>query len=448
MASRLSRFEIRFAPLESDHPDPIERACAAELSIHVGDLCLTQLEDRYAQTVRPVLRASAYRLALWFAQNWWRLRWEPEQQGDSDWPMAHVLAAAGGGYTWPALSFIGDGESILLRMRPSAAVPTETVRYLLQADVPIPVDQLVEGIDAFVEAVIARLCASGHPNSDLEQLWSEVLDERRAAAVGEWRKLEALASLEPGSDEAGFLEPLLERRQQIGAGAIEELVAMAKSRAPATLAGLLDGGRRAATPLHCSDIVPLRRRALAYVEKATHGALGSIKPPPWQLGYDIAAMARQYWNLAPGKVTPAIIEQLFGISETVLAQPTLPAEFPLSAGYRDDATDTLAVWLGMRRLTGRRFALARLVGDHLCSDELERLLPATATKTARQKFQRAFAQQFLCPIDDLKAFLNTDNPDDEQMEDAASEFEVSPLLIKTTLVNHGLLDREALRELR
>ena len=100
----------------------------------------------------------------------------------------------------------------------------------------------------------------------------------------------------------------------------------------------------------------------------------------------------------------------------------------------------------MRAPTSRRFALARLVGDHVYSDAQEILLPATHAKTVRQKFQRAFAQHFLCPIDDLLGFLNTDDPDDEMIEDAADEFDVSPLMIKTTLVNHGVLHRQALQE--
>ena len=101
--------------------------------------------------------------------------------------------------------------------------------------------------------------------------------------------------------------------------------------------------------------------------------------------------------------------------------------------------------LGPRAPTGRRFAVGRLLGDYLATTDAGRLLPATATKTARQKIQRAFAQQLLCPVDDLKAFLDTDYPNDDQIEEAASEFDVSPLLIKTTLVNQGLVDRQALQ---
>ncbi len=68
MERQMSAFEIRFAPRENAAQDPIERAAGADLSIFVGDLCLTELEDRLAQTVRPTVRASAYRLAYWFAR--------------------------------------------------------------------------------------------------------------------------------------------------------------------------------------------------------------------------------------------------------------------------------------------------------------------------------------------------------------------------------------------
>jgi hypothetical protein len=53
----------------------------------------------------------------------------------------------------------------------------------------------------------------------------------------------------------------------------------------------------------------------------------------------------------------------------------------------------------------------------------------------------------LCPVEDLKGFVATDQPTDDQIEEAANEFEVSPLLIKTTLVNQGLLELQALQAL-
>ncbi len=440
----MNRFEIRFQWMESDHPDPIERLCAAELSIHAGTICLTELEDLRAQTVRSALRASAYQLAIWFAHNWWRLRWEPEQE-TLDWRMAHVMAAAGGGYVWPGLSFIGDGESVLLRMRPGTPTLCEGVRYLVYADSSVWIDPFMEAIDGFVEAVIARLRAVGYPDTELEQVWNEVRTERCGVAA-QWRKLEALASLDADASEGRYLETLYAQQEEIGPRAIEELVAAHKRHALAALATLLDGCRSAATRLQPDTIEALRATTTTYVEKMrAYQKPDSVQPLPWQLGYEVAALARQHWNLQPGKISNTTIGQLFGIPEKFLDQATETISFPLSAGYREDTHAGLAVWLGRRPRSGRRFALARLLGDHLCSVEQERLLPATQSKTAQQKFQRAFAQQFLCPINDLIEFLDTEKPDDEQIEEAASEFDVSPLLVRSTLVNHGLIGRETLQ---
>jgi Zn-dependent peptidase ImmA (M78 family) len=85
-----------------------------------------------------------------------------------------------------------------------------------------------------------------------------------------------------------------------------------------------------------------------------------------------------------------------------------------------------------------------MIGDHLYFTNQERLLPATHAKTSRQKFQRAFAQEFLCPFDALMEKIQTEQPDEDAIAEAAAHFHVSPLTVRTTLVNRHKLDREAL----
>jgi hypothetical protein len=69
--------------------------------------------------------------------------------------------------------------------------------------------------------------------------------------------------------------------------------------------------------------------------------------------------------------------------------------------------------------------------------------PLTRAKTARQKFQRAFAAELLCPFEELQGMLPA-APEDDDVETAARHFEVSPLLVRTSLVNKGTLPRERL----
>jgi hypothetical protein len=100
--------------------------------------------------------------------------------------------------------------------------------------------------------------------------------------------------------------------------------------------------------------------------------------------------------------------------------------------------------LRSRYREGRRFELCRLVADAAEFGEDERLLPATVAKTSRQKFQRAFAQEFLCPVEALIEALGTSHPEEDEIEAAARHFEVSPLLVRTMLVNNKVLPRDEL----
>jgi hypothetical protein len=68
-------------------------------------------------------------------------------------------------------------------------------------------------------------------------------------------------------------------------------------------------------------------------------------------------------------------------------------------------------------------------------------LPAAGAKTQRQELQRAFAQEFLCPSSDPEAFLEDKPVTDDAIEDDAVYFDVSPLLVRTELVNKHRLDQ-------
>jgi Zn-dependent peptidase ImmA (M78 family) len=88
----------------------------------------------------------------------------------------------------------------------------------------------------------------------------------------------------------------------------------------------------------------------------------------------------------------------------------------------------------------RRFELARLLGDRFVGAAGDRLHPATRALTFRQKWQRAFAAELLCPFDGLAEVLEGDLSD-EGIESAAGRFGVSELAVRMVLVSHGLLER-------
>ena len=92
----------------------------------------------------------------------------------------------------------------------------------------------------------------------------------------------------------------------------------------------------------------------------------------------------------------------------------------------------------------RALDLVRILAVHLVTEEQDVLLPGTRSRTSRQKFQRAFAQEFLCPSDALLEHVTDDLPNSDDVFDASQYFGVSPMVVLTTLVNKGVLGRESL----
>ena len=66
--------------------------------------------------------------------------------------------------------------------------------------------------------------------------------------------------------------------------------------------------------------------------------------------------------------------------------------------------------------------------------------------TSRQQFQRAFAQEFLCPYDKLQEVLGAGPPSVDDVEYAAEHFAVSTWVVMCALANNGAVSRDELTD--
>jgi hypothetical protein len=164
---------------------------------------------------------------------------------------------------------------------------------------------------------------------------------------------------------------------------------------------------------------------------------------PWQRASKLARLARKEWGLGNRAITNKQLADLLGTKPAVFTDRT-KSPLPMPIVLRTGSNGSFDLYFDSSWSTSRRFSSGRLLGDHLHSSNSERLIPATDAKTSRQQFQRAFAQEFLCPFDALLEKINTTQPNDDDIAEAAAHFEVSPLMVRTTLVNKGELDRETL----
>jgi len=430
---------IAFKWLGRQTGSQVDRALYADIGLAVGEDCLTLLEDQEAKTVQTNLLASAHQLALWFAANWWRLRWEPANPNwskDADWRIAHSMASAGGGYVWPNVIFASDGDSLAVVSRPRLKpAPYEPIRYLNRIDARITAAEFEQKVDAFITTVLSRLHSFAIQDDDLSQLWSEVLEERRDAEATQWRKLEALCGYDPDEAPAALVEMLISDSAHLGSHALEEVAAQGRHSTQEVLRQILALANATGKP----KAGGFRGTVPVLTGAPTHHA----SDRPWQRATKLALHARQQWNLGKQPISNEKLAELLGTRAGVFTNPT-KALSPMPIALRTGTGGNLDFYINKVHPNSRRFAFGRLLGDQLDFTNGGRLIPATDAATARQQFQRAFAQEFLCPFDALLEDINTDQPDDDDIQAAADLFMVSPRVVTTVLVNRGELEREAL----
>lgn len=397
------------------------------LEIRAGDTVLTRNEDVWSRTVRDAVLVSAYPLAHWLASNWWRLNWEPlpaTARPTLDWRMAHELGAADHGYVWPRALFASDGEAIQVWAE-LLSMPGQSVQYLSGLDGPysVPLAGFQFAVDGFVRAVLDRLAAVGRNDTELADLWARVDRERGDPDTKRRRRLEARLGFDPGQCPETLLSDLLGLQAATGEAAMAEL-------APAY------GLRRDAA----SEIAALGRAEGIKLAPRIEPLEADASPIPWQQGVAAARRLRERIGNAREPIGDEALFDLLGLSRQARLDEATDRHRPVSV-MRAIAEDEFVFLPRKHYPAARRFELARLLGDWLTVPSAGREWRISSdVSTARQKRQRAFAAEFLCPIGALTQFLDGDFSD-TAIEEASEHFEVSEWTARSLLANNGYLPR-------
>lgn len=411
-----------------------DEASLSEIRIRIGETLLTRALDVEMMEMRGGGTLSAYRLAEWLTWNWWRLRWEPAHRNvpSVNWRQAHDLASIGGGWLWPHLTIRSDGIRVLVDATPSKDVDTEPLRYLTNATRAISADDFEAGVDGLVERVLVRLDEWSLSHTDLRTTWDELTVERNDPESALYRRIEALFGFDVDEAEPQRIEQVIEDGRSLGIEAMSEVVA----EQPLTAEHL-----RYAAHEQGFDADPAG---------GTQLPIGSVVHPareaPWRIGTDAARALRRCEHLGDGPLTDGRLAELYGVQKQALLDTNTRIGGPLAFALGSDGIAGNRVVLRSKWRVGRRFEVARLLADRvLVADTKEHLRPATRAYTYRQKMQRAFAAEFLCPFAGLAEFLD-DDLSDEAREEAAAEYGVSSLAVTSILANNGLLERAEIRE--
>lgn len=408
---------------------PVEvRETSAFLTVRVGDTVVTKNEDVWSKTIRDSVLVSTYPLAMWLAASWWRLNWEPlPKQGlrpAADWRMAHEMGAANHGYVWPHIVFASDNE--VMQVWTTAPEPSheQSVRYLAECSVSMPLHAFEAGVDGFVDAVVRRLVAVGRGGSDLAQLWELVQADRNDPEASRYRRIEAALGYDPDECSPELMDQALSFDREMGRTALAELAPLyGKFGSEQSLAAL--GELRDQQGLMGAPKVP-----------KLDVKLSTAMEPPWVRAVAAARDLRQKVGIPEGKVRNGTLFDLLGLSAAdsagdVGVQGRSGLGIPQPAGR-------IKFIPRKRHPVSRRFELSRFIADLVQAEDASQWLASTDLSTSRQKFQRAFAAEFLCPIDSLTGFLEGDYSE-SAIEDAADHFDVSERTVESLLANNGLI---------
>jgi hypothetical protein len=407
------------------------RKTSASIGIVIGDNVATRLDEDWSKSVQKRIRVATYPLALWIASSWWRLRWESKpyrNAPDVSWRTSHEMPGAGYGFLWPLMTFESDGEEITVTCKPSNPLSDEPIRYLADFRQTISALTFERTLDEFVNLVLARLESLEITGTDLQELWAEIQEERANPGLTHSRRLEARLGFDPDEAPEFLIQRIGELSSRAGPDAIDEIAPVCAG----------------SQPIQTLDQIQLFS-ALPGVEAriAVPAPLSrELAPcPPWEKGRDLARIARKAYGFNGQPISDDRFASLLNIRTEKLQKADTVTGFnpdsrpPLGLAIRSDSDDGLKLLFRKRNRPALRFEAARFLAEQIITSKHEVWLPVTDTQTARQKAQRAFAAEFLCPFDALRDFLNGDlSP--ECIEDAAEYFGISELAVKSHLANH------------
>lgn len=425
----MSDFRIKADWVPSDEQDILMRETAAALQIDVNGYLLTKNTNIWTKSVQDKVIVSTYPLAQWFAYHWWRLENELEPDGEPnfDWRFAHELGAANHGFVWPRVVFASDGTLMNISFgsfREQKQMQDQSVEYIYQSEKTQTVTLLdfQNAVKGLIEKSIEQLSI----DSDLKDLWNIVCEDIQSPNNSAIRKIEGMLGFDPEECPSKLLNQFINYQRRIGVDSMKELAPFFKS---GQMQSYLVFDKSISAKL---QIAP---------EEISFDSSKDVLP--WQQGKKAAKQLRERCDFTQDCISNKNLRDLLNISEKDFnSYEEENGKSLISIGKRNNNNTFQIVPRMHKRSTGRRFELARLICDALLTskEQDKEWLVASDYGSFRQKRQRSFAAEFLCPINSLLEFLNKDFSD-SMLEAAAEHFDVSEWTVRTTLVNNNVVSR-------
>ncbi|HKI00830.1 MAG TPA: ImmA/IrrE family metallo-endopeptidase [Thermoanaerobaculia bacterium] len=419
-------------PAEAKGPEL--RATWASLKISLEGNEITRLFDGASRSVRSRLFLPLYPLAEWIATHWWFLLVEVETPGRSTsdhYDKRHNIRYGSEGFALPSLTIQPMGERIRLAWQP-ARLDAQNLEFMASGSAYIPEFELRQTLSDFIAAVLGRLHDHGIENTLLEEEWNgiQAIDSQEQ----EFCSVVASLGLDPYTLSEQEQEKIMRVSERLPLSLWPDFFELADfsvlSEQADQVLDAVSSSRRNKTDL--ASLKSLRQEIRA--DKVT-------QRPPWEQGYEFARELRQRLNLNGERLsTLSSLEKALGVpsrklDSAIIRIASLPGAF--NALVATNARESPVFTVPQRRGDATRFALCRALFEYLTTPAGEPLL-VTGARSERQKRNRAFAAEFLVPRDLLRGALPSQTVGDEEIDDLAAAFGVSPSVVRHQIENHRL----------
>ena len=401
-----------------------ERSTLCDLRIIVGgeNACLHW--DRREEGKVDWVTVPAVHLAEGLATDWWAIF------GGRD--VRHAIWRYRNGSILPCLSLSCDGSFLEVAGEQMVCENPGLLFWLVGSET-VPREVAEVELSSFVDSVVDKLVADGIRGSEVQLCWGRVLESRREPGEAAFCEAAGALGVDPysvGGWDASFIE---------SAGSLLYGNALCDF-----LAGVrrLDSRRRSMV-MRSMEWVRARSDDSSVIPGLGDAAMesgsvsGEWRPGEraWAPGYRSARKFRRAIGLGEGDIVRSVAdmatrlgargfgycEDLYGVSALVCRDEDVRVHLR----GKPDQVD----WLG-------NFSFARAIGDVVCFPDGGSSVVNRLRGAERQAAGRAFAAEFLAPVDRVMGMVE----EDWDVDEIAGEFRVSPQVIERQIENRGLIE--------
>ena len=396
-----------------------ERSTLCELTVSVAGRNVSAFLDHATQEAVSALTLPAVHLAEGIADNWWRIF------GGRD--VKHRTLHWRTGFALPDLWLEFDGSALSVQCDPYES-KNPPVLFLRGAAEYLSRKTAEDALASLVDAVVEKLAGDGISTSQVQIAWERVQLSRANKAERAFCEAAGALGVDPyaiADADADFIER---------AGNLFEGEAIAEFLAGVRLESKEGQANRRQTLDWVSSVRGQRSEKwrlpeLSAVAKEVH-VRRTRTERPWVWGHRTARSVRLKLNL-PASEAVSIKDVSTLLGNSGFAKKHGPAGLAAVVAKQDDFVHLHVC----KRRVGQteKFAFARGIGDAICFPETPLSAINNLHNAERQAVGRAFAAEFLAPVETVLGMYRESGDIDE----IARHLDVSPMVVNHQVENHA-----------